>query len=72
MYFGSLNPFYRSVNEDVTIVNHFYTDNRLEQSQMIAKGYMTLSNLGYLGQTPVDPACGCLKPLYRLYNELSS
>uniref|UniRef100_A0A914Z3C4 DUF5648 domain-containing protein n=1 Tax=Panagrolaimus superbus TaxID=310955 RepID=A0A914Z3C4_9BILA len=71
MYFGSLNPFYRSVNEDVTIVNHFYTDNRLEQSQMIAKGYMTLSNMGYLGQTPIDPACGCLKPLYRLYNELS-
>uniref|UniRef100_A0AC35FJQ5 Peptidase M12A domain-containing protein n=1 Tax=Panagrolaimus sp. PS1159 TaxID=55785 RepID=A0AC35FJQ5_9BILA len=70
MYFGNLNPFYRSVNEDVTVVNHFYTDNRLEQSQMLAKGYMTLINMGFLGQTPVDPACGCLKPLYRLYNEL--
>uniref|UniRef100_A0A915D9F7 Uncharacterized protein n=1 Tax=Ditylenchus dipsaci TaxID=166011 RepID=A0A915D9F7_9BILA len=25
--------------------------------------------MGYLGRNDIDPACSCLKPLYRLYND---
>uniref|UniRef100_A0A7E4VX02 DUF3707 domain-containing protein n=1 Tax=Panagrellus redivivus TaxID=6233 RepID=A0A7E4VX02_PANRE len=68
-YDGILSLFHRSVNNDFGISNHFYTEDRAEQGEMTAEGYTMLEDLAYLGQTPADSRCKCLKPLYRLFSD---
>ncbi|KAE9554552.1 hypothetical protein FO519_002256 [Halicephalobus sp. NKZ332] len=69
-YNGILTPLYQAFNDEFMVVNHFYTEDKLEQSQMLVKNYIKEPNLGYIGQSAVDRSCKCLKPLYRLHSDL--
>ncbi|KAI1727842.1 hypothetical protein Ddc_05163 [Ditylenchus destructor] len=51
------------------ITNHFYTTDRLEHQLMGSQGYVMQPHMGHLGRNHQDPACSCLKPLYRLYSD---
>ncbi|KAL3102332.1 hypothetical protein niasHS_003741 [Heterodera schachtii] len=71
-YDGQLVRLYRSINNKPSVMDHFYTTERLEQHLMASQGYVMEPAMGFLGRNQIDPNCTCIRPLYRMYSEFAN